>query len=422
MALTDKKNGGLNRREFGVLLAGALMTPKISWAKSTDGRIVLYVAIGADLVLYEVNEKDCTLSQNGAVTTPAAIQYVWRHPTKDILYVAYSNKFTSTTNDKNGVWAYKIDRKTGLLKAFGAPVDVESRPINVTVDATGSYLLLAYNAPSGITVHRLNRDGSIGSLVKQDAPIDAGIYAHQVRVTPSNDTVILCTRGNDRTANKPEDPGAIKVFHFRKGQLSDERSVTLGDGLGFGPRHVDFHPTKPWMYVSMERENQLLMYGLRDGSIGSSPVFTKTTLANPSAPLAPVQVVGPIHFHPNGKFVYLANRADGTVDVDGKKIFAGGENNVAVFAVDHRTGEPTLIQNIDTQSYHCRTTSIHPNGRMLVTASFAPMLVRNGPQTALVPPTLTVFSIGTDGKLTFQRKYGIETGKDWMFWIGMTAL
>jgi 6-phosphogluconolactonase (cycloisomerase 2 family) len=369
-----------------------------------------------------VNDKDFTLTQNGVVTTPAAIQYVWRHPTKNVLYVAYSDKFTSTTNDENGVWAYKIDQNTGHLQAFGSPVSVVSRPINITVDATGSYLLLAYNAPSGIAVHRLNRDGSIGPLVKQTVPIDAGIYAHQVRVAPSNDTVILCTRGNDATTTKAEDPGAIKVFRLHDGQLSDERSVTIGNGLGFGPRHVDFHPTKPWMYVSMERENQLYMYALKDGALSATPLFTKTTLANPSAEPPPVQVVGPIHLHPSGKFVYLANRADGTVEFDGKKVFAGGENNVAVFAVDQRTGEPTLIQNIDTQSYHCRTSSIHPNGKMFITASFAPMLVRDGDNIMMVPPTLTVFSIGNDGKLTFERKYGIDTGKNWMFWCGLTAV
>jgi 6-phosphogluconolactonase (cycloisomerase 2 family) len=412
----------LSRREFAIVAAGALAAPKISWAGTAGGRTAFYVAVGPDLVLYLVDENDFTLTKDSLVTLPAAIQYVWRHPTKDLLYVAYSNKFTSTTNDKNGVAVCKIDRKIGRLQTFGSPIPVEDRPINITVDKTGSYLLVAYNAPSGLTVHQLNQDGSIAAQVKQAISIDAGIYAHQVRVTPSNDTVILCTRGNDATPTKPEDPGAIKVFHFHNGQLSDERSVANGNGLGFGPRHVDFHPTRPWMYVSMERENQLAMYTLKAGSLSPAPLFTKTTLVNPSAVPPPIQVVGPIHIHPNGRFVYLANRADGTVDFEGKKVFAGGENNVAVFAIDQKTGEPRLIQTIDTQSYHCRTCSLPPNGRMLVTASFAPMLVREGDKITSVPPTLTVFAVDNDGKLTFKRKYGIETGKDWMFWCGMVAV
>ena len=42
----------------------------------------------------------------------------------------------------------------------------------------------------------------------------------QVRVDPSNRAVILVTRGNAPTATKPEDPGAIRIYHYRDGVLS----------------------------------------------------------------------------------------------------------------------------------------------------------------------------------------------------------
>ncbi|MCP3464070.1 MULTISPECIES: beta-propeller fold lactonase family protein [unclassified Bradyrhizobium] len=91
-----------------------------------------------------------------------------------------------------------------------------------------------------------------------------------------------------------------------------------------------------------------------------------------------MQFVGPIHVHPNGRFVYLANRSDGTVEFAGRKVHGDGENSVAVFSIDPASGEPTLIQTIDTQTFHCRTFSIHPSGRMLVTAAVVPLDVRQG--------------------------------------------
>ena len=48
------------------------------------------------------------------------------------------------------------------------------------------------------------------------------------------------------------------------------------------------------------------------------------------------------------------------------KVFAGGENSLAVFALDPASGEPTLIQHVDTRGIHCRTFHIDPSGRMLV--------------------------------------------------------
>jgi hypothetical protein len=68
-------------------------------------------------------------------------------------------------------------------------------------------------------VHELKPDGTLGAEVKQPAPLDGGIYAHQVRVSPSNKMVVLVTRGNGPAPNRPEDPGALKIFSYQNGVL-----------------------------------------------------------------------------------------------------------------------------------------------------------------------------------------------------------
>src|SRR5205085_1340868 len=114
--------------------------------------------------------------------------------------------------NKHGVTTLRVDRISGALDLLGAPVSLATRPVHVTVDVSGSNLLVAYNHPSGLTVHRLRPDGTIGSQVNQPAALDTGVYAHQVRVDPSNRMVILVTRGNGPAGNQPEDPGALKIF------------------------------------------------------------------------------------------------------------------------------------------------------------------------------------------------------------------
>src|SRR5439155_4238150 len=126
--------------------------------------------------------------------------------------------------------------------------------------------------------------------------------------------------------------------------------------------------------------------------------------------------------HPNGRFVYLTNRASRTVDFEGKKVFAGGENSVAVFSINPQTGEPTLIQNIDGHSVQLRTFAIDPSARVLVAASVQPILVRKGNGVENLSAGLSVYRIGADGKLTFARKYDVDVGGKTQFWSGMVTL
>ena len=39
-----------------------------------------------------------------------------------------------------------------------------------------------------------------------------------------------------------------------------------------------------------------------------------------------------------------------------------------------------------------------------------------------IPPRLTLFRIGDDGRLSFVRSYDIETGGRFMWWMGMVTL
>jgi len=412
----------INRRTFGALLAGAVAAPRSAWSQSVTAKSVYYTGVGPELSLYDVDVADAALQKRATVTLPANVQYAWPHPSKRYLYVVSSSGGPGVAGDKHVANAFRVDPATGALIPHGEPQILPSRPIHTSVDRTGEYLLTAYNAPSNVTVHRIKGDGTLGDQVSQPGKVDCGIYGHQVLATPANQTVLFVARGNNATASTPEDPGALKVFGFRSGALTDIASIAPGTGLGFGPRHLDFHPTQPWVFVSIERQNKLYVYKLAaDGTLGRDPAFTKETLADPGK-VKPAQGAGPIHVHPNGRFVYVTNRNQGEVDFEGKKIFNGGENNVAVFAIDQQSGEPTLIQTIDGRGIHLRNFGIDPAGRVLVASSIRPMPVRDGGEIKQLTAGLMVYRIGGDGKLEFVRKYDVDTAKGQQFWSGMVTL
>jgi 6-phosphogluconolactonase len=412
----------INRRTFGALLAGAFAAPGSAWSQSVTAKTVYYTGVGPELSLYDVDVADAALHKRSTVTLPANIQYAWPHPSKRYLYVVSSSGGPGVAGDKHVANAFRVDPASGALEPHGEPQMLPSRPIHTSVDRAGEYLLTAYNNPSNVTVHRIKGDGTLGDQVSQPGKVDAGIYGHQVLTTPGNQTALFVARGNNAAAGRPEDPGALKIYGFKNGALTDLASIAPGTGLGFGPRHLDFHPTQPWVYVSIERQNKLYVYRLAsDGTLGRDPAFTKETLADP-ANVKPAQGAGPIHVHPNGRFVYVTNRNQGEVDFEGKKVFNGGENNVAVFSIDQQTGEPALIQTIDGRGIHLRNFGIDPSGRLLVASSIRPMPVRDANQIKLLTAGLVVYRVGGDGKLEFARKYDVDTATGQQFWSGMVTL
>jgi len=409
----------LNRRSMLTLMAGAAVAPKAVLAAAAPYRLALYANVGPELWHYDVNLNTAELTRRGSVKLPANVQYAWPHQSGRALYVASSNG-QSGTGGVHHATALRLDGGTGETQIMGTSVALPDRPINICTDIPSKNLLVAFNQPSSVRVLRIKPDMTLGSEVKQ-GKLDAGVYAHQVRVTNDNRHAILVTRGNDATPTKAEDPGALKFFDYADGRLSHEFSVAPNGGIGFGPRHLDFHPTKPWVYVSLERQNRLAMFRLTQGKLETKPAYDVDTLQN-RRDVAPQQVAGPIHVHPNGRFVYVANRADGTTEYQGKKVFRGGENLIVVYAIDEKTGEPRMIQFAETGRIHPRTFCVDPTGSLMVVEHNIPMDVRDGERIKRVQAGLTVFRIGEDGKLTLARNYDVDVGNGTMFWAGMVAV
>jgi 6-phosphogluconolactonase len=418
----------LDRRTFSALLAGTVAAPRFAFAQAANAKSAFYSGVGPELTHFEVDPDAATLTRRGAIRMGGGIQYAWPHPSRKYLYVSASSGGPGMSGNEHYLGAFRVG-PGGDLTPHGEVIRLKYRPIHTSVDVAGEYVLVAYNFPAGLTVHRIKADGSIGDAVAQPDNLEVGIYFHQVRATPTNKTVLVVARGNNAAGGKPEDPGSLHVFGFKNGVLSNLHKIQPNGGYGFGPRHLDIHPTMPLVYVSIERQNQLIVYRMTpDGDLVTEPAFTKGTLADPDKRIR-VQSAGPIHIHPDGRFVYLGNRSGvtdnvgpGVEDVGGKKVFSGGESNIAVFAVNPQTGEPTAIQHADIHAAHPRTFSLDSTAKILVAGSLAPTAVRDNGKVVDIPAGLSVFRVGADGKLDFMRKYNIDVGTMTQWWSGMVPL
>ncbi|KAJ3346635.1 hypothetical protein HDU83_002839, partial [Entophlyctis luteolus] len=122
--------------------------------------------------------------------------------------------------------------------------------------------------------------------------------------------------------------GTDRVFEFNLNLSSGalvQKPQEFVATLGAGPRHVAFHPTNPkFAYIINEVGSTLTLFDSRNLTIiqevsTTSGDFTGTNTA--------AEVV----LHPNGKFLYASNR---------------GEDTIAVFSIDPKTGVLTLASKI----------------------------------------------------------------------------
>jgi 6-phosphogluconolactonase len=376
--------------------------------------VTLQISVGAELISFSVDQTQLTLEEIGRVAVMAPIQYVWPHPSRNILYVVSSNRSVSKADDVHSLATIEVDEHFGSMRVI-AQIDLPTRPIHLTVDPSGCRLFVAYNAPSRVTVHSIFPDGTVADATTQMTAMTFGHYPHQIRITPSGKVAILVARGNDAHGDNPEQPGSLILFSLLGNSLTRIQTVAPGRGYGFGPRHLDIHPGGRWVAVSIERQNELHIYELTDDQLSNEPVFKLSTLPGPVRSPRD-QLAGTVHFHQNGKYLYVVNRNDASVYGDHREPSAYEGNNIVAYSFDQTSGKPVPIQYVLTESVHVRTFSLDDESSLLVAASILPAFASREKIIEKVPAKLSFFRIGTDGKLSLAKVEEMGNQHESMFW------
>jgi 6-phosphogluconolactonase len=157
------------------------------------------------------------------------------------------------------------------------------------------------------------------------------------------------------------------------GKLTSDGIATPPDGVG--PRHLAFHPSESWAYVSNELGVSVTKLDFQK----TTGTFTaKETLSALPVGQGTSGVTGAeIAVHPSGKWVYASTR---------------GYNSIAQFAVNASDGTLTLVANAPTGADQPRSFGLNPEGTLLVAGNqTANQLVR----FRLDPSTGALESVGS---------------------------
>jgi 6-phosphogluconolactonase (cycloisomerase 2 family) len=394
-------------------------------------RTIVYSSLGHELQVYALDAATGGLDLIQSFRFPAVVMYGWANRARTMFYIASSDSgpMAKVKQPNHFLHVFMI-RPSGTLDPLTPPLRLSNRPLHLSLDADESHILLAYNDPPDVTVHRIEPNGAIGAEVEQTRGLAFGTTVHQVRVTPPGTLAIVPACAHHETGAIP---GSLGIFSYSDGRLAplarmeaDPRRAAKWLGVrngahGFAARHVDFHPTRRWMYLCVETNGEIRLYDYDESSVAPEPRFIRSTLEG-TPPGRSAQLASAIHVHPNGRYVYVSNRAWDAEPVGDSNVFVGGVNDIAVFAIDQTTGEPTLIQHIDTRGIFPRTFGIDAAGRMLVAGNQEPGYIRVGDTIERVVPSLVVYRIGDDGRLTLVNKHDHADNSAVCFWVGVLSL
>jgi 6-phosphogluconolactonase len=244
------------------------------------------------------------------------------------------------------ITSYAIDSKTGGLTELGTISSEGVGPAYVSLDQSGRYLLLANYVAGNIVVYPRLRNGLLGEPTsnvqhtgssinpeRQEAP-----HPHSIIASPDNQFVLAADLGLDK----------IKVYGFddKSGALEPLPTHDAITPAGSGPRHLVFHPSGNYVYLTLEMASQVAAYAFEAGKLTLVDIYSTLPLGvrTPSSN-AEIRVTQ------DGRFLYASNR---------------GHDSIAAFQINEATGELTLIHTLSTEGKTPRNFGIAPNDRLIV--------------------------------------------------------
>ena len=296
---------------------------------------------------FTFNPNDGTLSDQSVAAKTDNPSFLAIHPSRRYLYAV--NEVGQFEGKPTGsVTAFQVDPKSGGLTTLNVAPSGGGDPCYVTVDATGSDVLVANYSGGSIRVFPVGPDGKLGSAsetIKYEVS-DTGqgrrsnSHAHSIDLGPDNRFAVVADLGFDR----------LMVYHFdpKQGSLRPNIPGAVKLGPGAGPRHVAFHPDGRHVYVINETASTITLFDF-DSSRGTfSALETVHTRPDPGKPN---NSTAEIAVHPSGRFVYGSNRGDDTI---------------AIFQVAPASGKLTPVGYQPTGGKAPRHFAIDPTGRFLL--------------------------------------------------------
>lgn len=252
----------------------------------------------------------------------------------------------AASSDSNQVYAYGIDRATGMLHLLNTQTVGGNSTLCLGISGDGRHLVVG-SISGDMACIEIKTDGGLGRVCDDfKLPGEAGPLKgaqpwprpHHSVFDPDGRFCYIVDKGKDTVGTYEIESGSGKLngiseLHTRPGSCA---------------RHIVFHPNRRFAYINTEYIGTVLSchWEPEAGTLETFQIL----------PTIPEDYVGnyslssEIEIHPNGRFLYVSNR---------------GHDSLAIFRIDEVTGKLTALGWQKTLGSIPRYFSIEPGGNYL---------------------------------------------------------
>jgi 6-phosphogluconolactonase len=321
----------------------------------------------------------------GVATTPSP-SFLAVHPNGRVLYAANENDPSIAAGKENYVSAFAIDQATGRLTFLNNQSARGGWPCHISIDKTGSTLLVANYANGSVASIPIQPDGKLGTAVTVDQhkgksvnpERQAGPHAHFLSPSPDNRYALSADLGLDQVL--------IYRFDSATSRLTPNSPPSVALSPGTGPRHLTFNPNGNFVYVNGELNSTVTAFSY-DATAGTLKALQ--TLSTLPAGFKGTNSTAEIQTDAAGKFVFVSNR---------------GHDSIAVFGIDKTAGTLIALGHVPTGGKTPRFFTLDPSGKFLFAAnqdSSTVTVFRMDPGTAKLTPAQTLKDVPEPVSIVF---------------------
>jgi 6-phosphogluconolactonase len=263
----------------------------------------------------------------------------------------YAVNETETYNGQptGAVSAFATQPDAGKLSLLNQVSSQGTDPAHITLDRTGKYALVANYTSGSVAVFALLKDGRLGEVTSfvqhkgssVNPERQKGPHAHAIALSPDNRFAVVADLGLDQLL--------VYSFDAAKGTLGTQPQIVKASP-GAGPRHLVFSTDGRFLYMLNEMQSSVISYSY---DAASGALHELQTISSLPKGFSGENTAAEIEIDPSGKFVFASNR---------------GDDSIAVFAIESRTGMLTHVETDSTGGKTPRNFAIDPTGSWLLAA------------------------------------------------------
>lgn len=290
------------------------------------------------------------------------------------------------TNKLNEVSAFSFNKQQGVLQLINTRSTIGSGPCYITVDSKNKWVFTANYKGGSLSGIPINKDGSLDSIQVFNQHVGSSInkkrqqepHVHCAVFSPDEQYLFTTDLGTDK----------INRYHFNASSKSNPLSIDADSVImskaGNGPRHLTFAPNGKYFYVINELNGTIDLFHYKKNKVEFVSAISTDSTNNTDKGSADIHVSG------DGKFLYATNR--------------GNYNTISTYSINAKDGKLTLLNTQPTAGLTPRNFAIDPTDSFLLIGhqkSDNIIIFQRNKTTGLLTPTGKTISVGSPVCLKF---------------------